>query len=146
MNEPIMEFDNISQAYECLKEWQPRLFLDDWIINLNLADPGTLILKDVPCAGLNEFQLIGKSCIISIEKLNDNTRTRIVKACHEKTLIHELLHLKYNWVEIDYNQNIPAAYYDTLEHSLLEQMAKSLLMAKYNLTFDWFRNFTYEED
>ena len=134
---PIMEFTSIEQAYQCLQEWQERLFLQDWIIKINLVEPDDMNLKEV--CGENVFCIEQKSCVIKILK-PEFYGDRIIKYCAEEILIHELLHCKYNWVERDYD-SIEVAYYDTLEHSLLEQMAKSLLMAKYNLSFDWFRNF-----
>ncbi len=30
----IVEFKNLSQAYDCLEEWKQTLFLTDWIIKL----------------------------------------------------------------------------------------------------------------
>lgn len=134
---PIMEFTSLEQAYKCLKEWQERLFLQDWIIKINLVEPDEMVMKDV--CGENVFQIETKCCVVKILK-PEFYGDRIVKYCAEEILIHELLHCKYNWVERDYN-SIEVVYFDTLEHSLLEQMAKSLLMAKYNLSLDWFKNF-----
>lgn len=134
---PIMEFTSIEQAYECLNEWKGKLFLQDWIIKLKLCDPEEMNLKEV--CGENIYVIENKSCLIKILK-PEFYGDRIVKYCAEQILIHELLHCKYNWVERDYN-SIEVVYYDTLEHSLLEQMSKSLLMAKYNLNLDWFKNF-----
>lgn len=134
---PIMEFTSLEQAYNCLKEWQERLFLQDWTIKLNLVEPEDMNMQEV--CGENIFQIETKSCVIKILK-PEFYGDRIVKYCAEQILIHELLHCKYNWVARDYN-SIEVAYFDTLEHALLEQMAKSLFMAKYNLPFDWFRNF-----
>lgn len=141
MSSPIMEFTSSEQMYNCLKEWQERLFLQDWIIKVKLADPEDMDLKDV--CGENSYVIELNCCVIKILK-PEHYGDRIVKYCAEQILIHELLHCKYNWVERDYN-SIEVAYYDTLEHSLLEQMAKSLLMAKYNLNLDWFRNFEIKE-
>lgn len=134
---PIMEFTSIEQAYKCLHEWQERLFLQDWIIKIKLVSPEEMNLEDV--SGENIFIIENRSCVIKILK-PEYYGDRIVKYCAECILIHELLHCKYNWVMRDYN-SIEVAYYDTLEHSLIEQMAKSLLMSKYNLKLDWFRNF-----
>ena len=64
---------------------------------------------------------------------------RVVKYFAEKTLVHELLHLKYNWF-VPQKESVESVYYDTLEHSLLEQMAKSLIMAKYNIPLSWFKS------
>lgn len=134
---PIMEFKSMEQAYKCLNYWKEKLFLQDWTIKLLLVSPEEMNLEDV--CGENLFQIETKSCVIKILK-PEYYGDRIIKYCAESILIHELLHCLYNWVERDYN-SIEVAYYDTLEHARLEQMAKSLLMTKYDLNFDWFKNF-----
>lgn len=80
------------------------------------------------CYGLTDYNL----CKIYLQ----NDLNIILK---KETLIHELLHCKYNWLNKDY-QSHDSAYYDTLEHGLLEQMSKTLLMVKYDLDFKWFEN------
>lgn len=133
---PIMEFTSTEQAYECLNYWQEKLFLQDWIIKLCLTSPEEMNLRDV--CGENTSQIENKCCFIKILK-PEYYGDRMTKYCAEQILIHELLHCLYNWLEN--NTSLEAVYYDTLEHARLEQMAKSLLMVKYNLKFDWFKNF-----
>lgn len=134
-NEPILEFESIEQANEYLKEWQDKLFLNDWIIKLNFAEPNEMPNN----AGYNNFCMEKQSSIITIAKLTDDTRNRILKVCHELTLVHELLHLKLNFIE---NANTyEGRYLEIKEHQLLDQLAKSLIMAKYNLDYEWFKNF-----
>ena len=139
---PIREFQDMKQAYDCLQEWKERLFLQDWIIKLKLCTPDEMEIKN--CSGYNNFQIENKCAVISILK-PEYYGDRIIKYCAEEILVHELLHCKYNWVERNYD-SIEVAYYDVLEHSLIEQMAKSLIMAKYNLKLDWFRNFDLPDD
>ena len=134
---PIMEFTSLKQAYDCLNYWQEKLFLQDWTIKIILASPEDMNLKEV--CGENIYQIENKCCVIKILR-PEYYGDRITKYCAEAILVHELLHCLYNWVERDYN-SIEVAYYDILEHARLEQMAKSLLMVKYNLSFDWFKNF-----
>ena len=120
MASPIVEFTSIEQANECLKEWQERLFLNDWIIKLLLVSPDEMNLENV--CGENNYQIENRCCVIKIVK-PEYYGDRIVKYCAEEILIHELLHCKYNWVERDYN-SIEVAYFDTLEHSLLCHLFK----------------------
>lgn len=134
---PIMEFTSIEQAYECLHYWQEKLFLQDWTIKLLLVSPEEMNMQEV--CGENIYVIESKCCVIKILK-PEYYGDRITKYCAEQILIHELLHCKYNWCERNYD-SIEVVYYDTLEHSLIEQMAKSLFMVKYNLSFDWFKNF-----
>lgn len=39
MGEPIVEFESEKELFECLKEWQERLFLKHWIIRANGKEP-----------------------------------------------------------------------------------------------------------
>ncbi|MGE1061204.1 hypothetical protein NXG27_00945 [Megasphaera paucivorans] len=137
MTEPIIEFTSIKQAYDCLHEWQNRLFLDDWIIKLNLLPRIQMTDDD---AGHNTFQITNKASVISICIPDDDAKSRISKFCQELILVHELLHLKYNLVDAS-NPSYEEVSLMQTEHMLLEQMAKSLIMAKYNLQREWFINF-----
>lgn len=137
---PIMEFDSEDHLQRCIEEWKKILFLQDWVIKGNLVDSLIDESSGDELCGHNNFQIVNKSCVIDIVKATDDTRNRIVKYCAEATLVHELLHCKYNWLSGDSN-NMEYVYYDTLEHSLIEQMAKSLIMVKYDLPFEWFQNF-----
>ena len=138
---PIMEFESTEHLQSCIEEWKKVLFLQDWIIKGVLVDPP---LIDEECGGElcghNSFQIDNKCSVIRIVRPNDDIRSRIVKYCAECNLVHELLHCKYNWT-VNNHGGLEYVYYDTLEHGLIEQMAKSLIMAKYNLPFEWFQNF-----
>lgn len=130
---PIEEFETEEQLQECLKWWQEKLFLTDWIIKVKMVSPDDFYGKD--CCGENEFDIVNRSCIIRILK-KEFYGERVMKYCAEKILAHELLHCRYNWLAD--NGSYEGKYLDVMEHSLLEQMAKSLIMAKYNLTLDYF--------
>jgi hypothetical protein len=134
---PVMDFETVGRARECLSEWQERLFLQDWVIGLDLADE--LQIDGDDTAGTNEYNTTLKCSVITIRRHKGDESEMSMKVCHEHVLVHELLHLKYNWQECD--ALYESKYVDACEHALLEQMAKSLIMAKYNLTFGWFRNF-----
>jgi len=133
--EPILEFQDDAQAVESLREWQHRLYLDDWIIKILLVPRYEIEGSQ----GMTEFLQELRSAVIRIAIPDDDMRGRIVKVCHEQTLVHELLHLKYNWVES--SGTYEGKYTDSCEHALLEQMARSLIMAKYGIGPEWFRNF-----
>lgn len=140
--QPIIEFVDQKQAEECLKEWQSILFLDDWIIKVNIVDQTEMTLNG--CVAESHLEIIGKCCVINILRLTDDLKRRIVKVVHEKSLVHELLHCKYNWISSD--GEYEAKYVDICEHALLDQMAKSLIMLKYGLPFSWFKNNYKSED
>ncbi len=135
MNEPICEFKSNNELQKCLEEWKKRLFLDDWIIKVVRVSR-----VDMPNnLGLNEFQVENKCAVIRLIEADEDVKSRIAKYCEEKTLVHELLHCKYNYIAN--SDSYEGKFLDVSEHALLEQMAKSLIMAKYGVTFEWFRNF-----
>lgn len=140
MMEPIMEFKDEAQAYECLKEWQTRLFLNDWTIKLALLEPHEMPEQD--CDGYNHRFNTLKACKISIAKKSKDDLDCIQKHCEEFVLIHELLHCK-PWIThyADNKGTIDGCFLEQHEHTMLEEMAKSLIMAKYSLSFEWFKNF-----
>lgn len=133
--EPIIEFTDDEQMKESLKEWKHRLFLDDWLINIKKADRNKIDNDD----GQVKFNVVCKTATIFLAHPDDITKESIEKCCQEQILVHELLHLKYNWLVNE--DTYESKYLDTVEHTLLEQMAKSLIMAKYNIGFEWFQNF-----
>lgn len=130
---PIEEFTTDYSLKICLDWWTEKLFLKDWIIKATTASPDEMELEDV--CGENCFDMVNRSCVIRIldKKYYGD---RIEKYCAERILVHELLHCKYNWLSPP--DTMEGKYFDTLEHSMLEQMAKSLIMAKYNLNLDYF--------
>lgn len=131
--EIIEVFETKEELNECLKWWQEKLFLSDWVIEAKISEPCDFIQEK--CCGENEFDLVNKCCIIRILD-KKYYGERIMKYCAEKILVHELLHCKYNW--LGNGTTYEGNYVDVMEHGLLEQMAKSLIMAKYNLSFDYF--------
>ena len=128
-------FNSEEELNECLKWWQEKLFLTDWVIKVRISEPCDFIIED--SVSENEFDMVDKCCVIRIldQKYYGD---RIMKYCAEKVLVHELLHCKYNWLA--YEESYEGKYVDVMEHGLLEQMAKSLIMAKYDLSFDYFEN------
>ena len=134
MQEPIQEFESLEQANEYLKEWQERLYLNDWIIELKLVDP-----DEIPDErGHNWFFFEKQISRVWLAKLTDILRTTADKCYQEITLVHELLHLKFNCIENE--DTYEGKFLELHEHQLIEQMARSLIMAKYNLKPDWFKN------
>ena len=130
---PIEEFTSQLMLDVCLDEWKKTLFLDDWIIKARVVSPDEFVEEDV--CGENQFDQVNKCCVIRIMD-KKYYGDRVMKYCAEKILVHELLHCKYNWLEPPYTME--GKYFDTMEHSLLEQMAKSLIMAKYSVGLDYF--------
>lgn len=133
MAEPIMEFKTDEELQAYLKEWQTRLFLDDWIIKAEIVP-----LSELPSGTVaeNAYEYTLKSSDIRLGKLNNDGN----KEYHELSLVHELLHLKFIFTDGGEN-TLECSFMARYEHMMIEQMAKSLIMAKYNIDFDWFKNF-----
>lgn len=124
-------FNSKEELKECLKWWQDKLFLTDWIIDVRISEPCDFITED--STGEAKTDIVNKCCVIRIldPKYYGN---RIIKYCAERVLVHELLHVKFDWFTDE------GKYADKVKHGLLEQMAKSLIMAKYDLSYDYFDN------
>ena len=136
--EPIIQFASQQQLDESLKEWQARLGLSDWVIKVNLCK-----VLDNPFANGHCFSnYIAKTAEINILKEpNENSGTNYIKFCAEETLVHELLHcVIYGSTIINENKcSISEQYMDTRIHAELESLARAFIMAKYNITIDWFK-------
>jgi hypothetical protein len=131
MNKPLEKFEAQEQLDTYLKEWQERLFLTDWVIKVHInCAPQEMTIADV--VGSNIWQEINKSSVIRI-LIPIYYGDRILKYCAEKTLVHELLHIKFCLFGESGND-----LQDRIQHQNVEEMAKSLIMAKYNITLDWF--------
>jgi hypothetical protein len=135
--EPVIIFQDDDQFMEYLRYWQNKLFLNDWVIR------GKLCSFDE----LNEPSLDGYNIVIAVSKTADikilnelPNGNDVAKFCAEITLVHELLHCKYGMMKYEFDQyaNRYNRYMDVCEHTLLEQMAKTLIMVKYNLPFEFF--------
>lgn len=136
--QPIMQFKSQAQLDSCLKEWQTRLFLDDWTICARLHDASEM----TDCEGDVERFYTRKAAYIRISTgvKHEADSFSLEKECAEHSLVHELLHCK----DIDMEgsvDTIESVYWNEMQHAKLEQLAKSLIMAKYNLDFSWFKNF-----
>lgn len=130
-----MIFKNLKELEEYMQWWKDILMLNDWTIEVRLVDE--LVNEGEECWGLTSSDLVGRNALIQIRQFNDSDKARVTKYCAEQTLIHELLHLVYPIFEKD---SYEATYFGIMEHRKLDKISQSLLMAKYNLTFDWFRN------
>lgn len=130
--EPICEFKDKKQLQDCCRDWQHKLMLDHWVIYA-----GFHTTAEYPNEyGHVEFSIANETATITI--LDKMPTGRITRNCAELSLIHELLHLKLGWLEA--NETYEAIYLDEKQHQLIHELARSLIMAKYNLDYDWFKN------
>lgn len=131
MAKPIEEFKTQEELNQCLKWWQEKLFLNDWVIKGYLVHG-----EEIPeLGGESNVQWVNQCGTIKIRYANEQP-DGIMKQPHELILIHELLHFKY--MGFEGVSTIEGVFYEEKQHQLLEQMAKSLIMAKYDIGFDYF--------
>ena len=113
---------NKKAAELLLSEWQRRLNLGDWVIRIEPdCLPDDMGLENV--AGETEWIEVNKSAVIRI--INpDLYGERIIPFDFEKTLVHELLHLKFCLLESDDELR------NRIVHMLIEDMARALVITK----------------
>ena len=129
--EPIMEFKTEQELNDSLQEWKERLFLQAWNIKASLVHG-----EDISgLAGESNTQWVNSCGTIRIRYADEMPPNMIEKEPHEKVLVHELLHFKYMGFD---NNSLEGVFWDEKQHQLLEQMAKSLIMAKYGISKEWF--------
>ena len=129
-------FDNLDELMACFKKWQPRLGLSDW--NIGLALLPRVEMDDENVAGWSEVQWVNRCGLIEILRKEDMPKDLLIKQVHECTLIHEMLHFKFFSLGIDKGNSVEETFYDMSQHQLLEELARALFMAEYNLTPEWF--------
>lgn len=108
---------------DLLLEWQHRLGLDNWRIALkDNCSPNDMVIKDV--AGETEWEEVNKCAVIRIISQKDYG-DRMLPYDKEKTLVHELLHLKFCFLGESGND-----LQDRLVHQLINDMAECLVDTK----------------
>lgn len=134
MNEPTIIFSSFEDAEKCLKFYQNILGLDNWIINLKFKDE----LNEHNADGCVTYGWATHDAIIDVLCEFDNIKhERASKFCQECIIIHELLHLKFGIMPE--NDSFESVYAKEYYHEIIESMSKAILMAKYNITLDWFK-------
>ncbi len=109
---------------ELLKEWQERLFLHSWRIVLREnCKPDDMALRD--CWGCTDWTEESKTARIDIVD-PDCLSEKIIPFDFEKTLVHELLHLKFCLLSDNSDSNMESRYV----HQLIDEMARALVDAK----------------
>lgn len=110
-------------AKEMLEFWQDLLQLNDWkIVLLDNCSPNDM--NNYAVQGENEWDEVHKSSVIRIIDKKDYGE-RIVPFDKEKTLVHELLHIKFGFLD-----NSGNSLQDRILHQIIDDMAKALVIAK----------------
>ena len=138
MGKPIEIFKNDEQFQECCKWWQNKLFLNDWFITFKMIED--YIVDDSSgqiLSGVCEYEFNNKEATITISNTNKSCDGVYLKNIVEHTIIHELLHLKNEYIS-DVENPEEKSFHNYISHQSLEEMAKTLLMVKYNIERDCF--------
>lgn len=105
---------------QLLKYWQKTLGLQDWIIDLrDNAIPSECVYQN--CCGETEWTESIKTAVIRIQKPECYGK-RITPFNFEKTLIHELLHIKFCLLSDNNDEDLRYR----LIHQQIEDFAKIL--------------------
>lgn len=103
---------------ELCKFWQSKLNLDEWRIKFNVdCKTADFINKDVQ--GEVELESIGKSAVIRIQKEEEYPEDCILPFNFEKTLIHELLHIKFCQIEMMTKTDVE----DNIVHHMIDNIS-----------------------
>lgn len=130
---PICEFENQTELDTVLHWWQEKLFLQDWFISAKIVSHNEFDLAD--SCGENILTFEQKTSVIHLLDVKDYPKDSPIRYCQEKVLVHELLHCKYNFIQ-PISDSYAERYLDVIEHQKLEEMAKTLMMVKYNISFE----------
>ena len=111
------------EAVKLLKEWQNRLFLNDWRIKLyHSCSPEEMEQEGgCGCATWTEATKVAKIQILDEQYYGE----RVIPFDFEKTLVHELMHLKVSLLVENDND-----LQERLMHQLIDDMARSLVDTK----------------
>lgn len=116
-----------------LNEWKERLGLQEWYIKLIYNCKATETDYPDSAVGQTEWQTTNKSAIIKIISEQEHGGDRILPYDFEKTLVHELLHIKFSIIDkrIDTYEGAVA---EQVRHQLIDDIARALVMAKRGYT------------
>lgn len=113
----------IEKGESLLAEWKERLGLTEWRIKLiDNCEPEEMTIEN--CAGCTDWSEVSKTARIEIIDPQYYGK-RIVPFDYEKTLIHELLHLKTCLVS-DKVDSLQARYM----HQMIDDLARAFVDAK----------------
>ena len=107
-----------------LKKWQKLLGLQDWKIKLlDNCTPADMVTKDCGETEYNEVQKCAYIRILSPQYYGETEFN--IPFCQEKTLLHELLHIKFALLDDNGNE-----MQSRVLHQIIEDLARALYLAK----------------
>lgn len=125
MNNYIEKFESVKEIERCAEYYIELLGLQDWRIIFKLTDN-----FNPDWMGMCDSEHTAKVACISIRKTIDNLDLWC-KQPQEEVLIHELLHCKFILPDDD---TLSGVLIYQQGHTLLDDMARAIFKARYNLT------------
>lgn len=112
-----------SEANELFRKWVKILLLNDWCIVFKWKVRKDQ-MTDPNCLGVTSYNHTSKEAIIEMLDEDDHLNT-MFDYNYEKTLIHELLHLKFSNID-----DTGDAMQEKMIHQLIDDLSKSFIAAK----------------
>lgn len=107
---------------ELLREWQARLGLTDW--QILLQDELTADEMELDCCdGCCSMQEVNKTAVVQLLK-PECYGERLLPYDEEKTIVHELLHIKFTLLDG------VSDLHDRVLHQIVEEFARLLVRLK----------------
>jgi len=110
-----------------LEEWKERLGLQDWAIVLRYNCKFSDLETENSIGETNWSNSIKSASIRIVSK--EEYGSRMLDFDFEKTLVHELLHIKFGLIDI-MNSSYESKVTDEFRHQLIDDLARALIMAK----------------
>jgi len=128
---PIKKYSTQSSLERDLKYYKNILGLDSWIITIKQG----VIESDILGNCKSNSQL--KCAKITLQK-DINSDEYISRSYYQElTLVHELLHCIMPLAD---NETYESMMLKEQQHTLIEDMAKAIVLARYNLPLSWMEN------
>lgn len=117
----------VSKEERLLDEWQERLGLQDWAITLRYDCEFEDLHLTNACAE-TEFERTIKAAAIRMIK-PELAAGRLLDYDFEKTLVHELMHVKLSLLNIEPDSFVSSILECSI-HQIVDDIARALVMAK----------------
>ena len=139
MSKPIEFFKDNEEFQKCAREWQHKLFLDDWFIKFKLVYSELYLdnEEETEVYGYCTRNFENHEALIKIAH-KKNFKSTVARPIEELTLVHELLHCFIFPLEPKDGATYEQAYLGLAQHVKIDKLAKSFIMAKYNIDYNYF--------
>lgn len=137
---PFEYFEKDEDFFNCCKYWKDVLRLTDWVISFSLYHDELYNSEGVIVKGNTTYEPVLKAARVEISDYSksNSLANRVLRPCVEETVVHELLHLRLSLLDAPSSYEGKCA--ELYEHTNVEILARSFIMAKYDLDWSYFAN------